>query len=72
MVFCVLLFMLCLCVSFFYQVKPVFVCLGDSLCDVVGHVLCLCVLCVWYCLVCLRVCGCGVYGLRACFCAVCE
>ena len=38
-----LLFVLCLCVSFFYRLKSMFVCLGDSLCDVVGNVLCDCV-----------------------------
>ena len=33
----------CACVLRSYHVKDAFVCVGDSLCDVVGHVLCACV-----------------------------
>ena len=42
-VFRVLLFVLCLCVFPSDHVKYVFVCVGDSMCDVVSHVLCACV-----------------------------
>ena len=40
---------------------------GLDVCVVLCVCLRVCVLCVWYCLVCLRVCDCGVCGLRTCF-----